>query len=248
MCRHCFDVLIRRLSSQHHELNNSSQHTPQIAVSSASTVIPEPFLDDLPSSDITCPLFVTWDKKKQSNNKSKFELRGCLGSLAPQPLLPAVPAYALKSALEDRRFPPISLSEVSQLRVGLSLLVKYEVCAHLLDWVVGTHGILLSWTSEHGRAYSATYLPEVAKDQGWTQQAAVDSLIRKAGWTMAITDALKSTIACTRYQSSKLAVTFDEYITHRRGDTAGLASGCVDALFPKNKAGVDLRRPECRIS
>ncbi len=28
---------------------------------------------------------------------------------------------------------------------------------------------------------SATYLPEVAREQGWDQQAAVDSLIRKAG-------------------------------------------------------------------
>lgn len=28
---------------------------------------------------------------------------------------------------------------------------------------------------------SATYLPEVAQEQGWDQQAAVDSLIRKAG-------------------------------------------------------------------
>jgi AMMECR1 domain-containing protein len=34
------------------------------------------------------------------------------------------------------------------------------------DWEVGKHGILISFTDKGGTNYSATYLPEVAHEQG----------------------------------------------------------------------------------
>ena len=56
-----------------------------------------------------------------------------------------------------------------------------------------------------------SYLPEVAADQGWDQGATIESLLRKAGY-------LLQKLQCTRYQSSKTRVTFDEYL-QVRGDS-----------------------------
>lgn len=70
----------------------------------------------------------------------------------------------LCSALEDRRFDPVRPEEVRQLHCGVSLLVDYEDGSSWSDWVPGKHGIVIKFTQGRKR-YSATYLPEVAKEQ-----------------------------------------------------------------------------------
>lgn len=50
-----------------------------------------------------------------------------------------------------------------------------------MDWVLGTHGIRISFI-HRGRRYGATYLPTIAVEQGWTKEETVESLMRKAGW------------------------------------------------------------------
>lgn len=50
-----------------------------------------------------------------------------------------------------------------------------------MNWTLGTHGIRISF-SQHGRRYGATYLPDVAKEQGWTKEETLVSLMRKSGW------------------------------------------------------------------
>ncbi len=52
-----------------------------------------------------------------------------------------LPKYALIAALNDTRFSPISLKELPELQVGVSLLVNFEPTSHPLDWEIGTHGI-----------------------------------------------------------------------------------------------------------
>ena len=66
------------------------------------------------------------------------------------------------------------------------------------------------------RRYSATYLPEVAIEQGWNVRQAVESLIRKAGYQGVISTALIAQIRCTRYQSSKVACDFGQYCAIRQ--------------------------------
>ena len=61
--------------------------------------------------------------------------------------------------------------------------------------------------------HSATYLPEVAREQGWTQQRTVESLVRKAGFYGALSLELLCEIKCTRYQSSKQKLSFSKYIS-----------------------------------
>lgn len=185
MCYHSFDTLIEELQGK----SKSSRWRPL-------RNRPTPgYAKDLPDVAIECPIFITWEKVRpatgfpanllvgKGNEKPVYELRGCIGTLSPKPLITSVGDYALTSALKDRRFQPVTPQEIPSLRVAVSLLVQYEPCKDCLDWVVGTHGILIKfWSAKANRDYSATYLPEVAKEQGWDQMTAVTALIRKSGY------------------------------------------------------------------
>jgi len=59
---------------------------------------------------------------------------------------------------------------------------------------------------------TATYLPEVAREQGWTKLQAVDSLLRKGGYKDIITEEVRQRIKLIRYQSEKSTVTYEEYV------------------------------------
>ncbi|KAL3790977.1 hypothetical protein ACHAWO_000137 [Cyclotella atomus] len=262
------DVLSeRRLQAeQHKDENNRSRRSEELI----------PQLNISPS--LECPLFVTWEKRRfnatppalspissgfttpaSSNiasdddnfNQDNFEydLRGCIGTLAPRQLNKALSEFALLSAFKDRRFNPISLHELRELRVGVSLLVKYEECKNCFDWKVGTHGIIIKFEisrrgSSYGEQYSATYLPEVAYEQRWNPEDTVISLIRKAGYRGYISDELLEQIQCTRYQSSKYRTTYQDYVMSKWHGEDPLSSAdavtvaAVDeALRQKVKAG-----------
>eukprot|EP00977_Amphora_coffeiformis_P004365 scaffold926_cov163-Amphora_coffeaeformis.AAC.3 len=214
------------------------------------------------AADVKCPLFVTWDIWRHG----RWELRGCIGSLQPLVLDQGLPKYALTSALQDRRFQPILPTEVPHLRAKVSLLVQYEPCAHVYDWTAGVHGIIIEWTEEipessiknvvgygaevpkthHTRRYSATYLPEVAAEQGWDTRQAVESLIRKAGFTGPVADELLGRIKCTRYQSSKCAADFRHYCHVRNQQQM---SGLIDpqALQAYQVAVSQTNKKNCNI-
>ncbi|KAI9339081.1 AMMECR1 domain-containing protein [Obelidium mucronatum] len=152
------------------------------------------------------PLFVTW--KKNSN------LRGCIGTFSPQkPLLSTLQTYSIQSAFKDHRFSPISLPELSSLEVGVSLLVNFEAApGGYLDWTIGLHGIWIEFQCEgEASARTATYLPEVAAEQGWTQREALDSLLKKGGFRGRITEDIRQGVKVTRYQSLKHRVSWSEY-------------------------------------
>ena len=97
----------------------------------------------------------------------------------------------------------------------MSLLVDYEPASHPHDWTIGVHGIIISFTGPDKREYSATYLPEVAKEQGWDHEETVESLVRKAGFVLALTPELLSRMQCTRYKSSKSSATYAQWLASR---------------------------------
>lgn len=163
-------------------------------------------------SSIQCPLFVTIHTLRRDGS---LALRGCIGTLSPTRIT-SLKDYTHSSAFRDRRFSPIELAELPSLQIGISLLVRYEKADNALDWEVGTHGIMIKFRDSSGREYSATYLPEVAKEQGWDQVTTLRSLVRKAGFNGSISDQQLREISTTRYQSSKATVTFDEYSTSVR--------------------------------
>ncbi|KAJ5236808.1 hypothetical protein N7489_006899 [Penicillium chrysogenum] len=132
----------------------------------------------LRSPDQRYPLFVTWNTLSRSGHKS---LRGCIGTFEGQELAAGLKSYALTSAFDDHRFDPIPKSLLPSLSCSLTLLGSFEPCTNAMDWSLGTHGLRISFI-HRGRRYGATYLPDVAAEQGWTKEETVESLMRKAGW------------------------------------------------------------------
>ncbi|PGH18664.1 hypothetical protein AJ80_04412 [Polytolypa hystricis UAMH7299] len=130
------------------------------------------------SLEIEYPLFVTWNTISRNGHKS---LRGCIGTFEPQELADGLRSYALTSAFGDTRFSPIPSSLLPSLSCSLTLLSSFEPCADALDWVLGTHGLRISFI-HRGKRLGATYLPDVAVEQGWTKEETLESLMRKAGW------------------------------------------------------------------
>ncbi|XP_026534355.1 AMME syndrome candidate gene 1 protein isoform X2 [Pseudonaja textilis] len=81
---------------------------------------------------------------------------------------------------------------------------------------VGVHGIRIEFINEKGSKRTATYLPEVAKEQGWDHIQTIDSLLRKGGYKAPITNDFRKTIKLTRYRSEKMTVSYTEYLAHRQ--------------------------------
>eukprot|EP00743_Colponemidia_sp_Colp-15_P002314 GILK01002509.1.p1 GENE.GILK01002509.1~~GILK01002509.1.p1 ORF type:complete len:242 (-),score=39.16 GILK01002509.1:189-914(-) len=185
MASYCFEVLLSHLN-----------RTPE-----------PPFPSAFPTSEY--PLFVTWLKTNRADDEPS--LRGCIGTFSALPLT-GLKEYALTSALRDRRFSPITAREVPFLHCGVSLLTCFEDGADAYDWEIGTHGILIDFTTRDGGSYHATYLPEVAAEQGWTQDEALHSLIKKAGYNGHIDKHLFGRIKLTRYQSSKVTISYAQHL------------------------------------
>lgn len=124
------------------------------------------------------PLFVTWNTISKNDHKS---LRGCIGTFEAQELSAGLKSYALTSAFDDTRFSPIPAHILPSLSCSLTLLGSFEPCTDAMDWVLGVHGLRISFI-HRGRRYGATYLPDVPLEQGWSKEETVESLMRKAGW------------------------------------------------------------------
>ena len=59
---------------------------------------------------------------------------------------------------------------------------------------------------------SATYLPEVAHEQGWNHIQTLDSLLRKGGYKAQITSDMRKSVQVTRYKSEKLTLHYNDYV------------------------------------
>lgn len=168
-------------------------------------------VEPTPIDELSCPLFVTFNLARQG----KWELRGCIGTFSPQPLLQGLKSYAATSAFRDRRFDPVTAAELPHLQVCVSLLTNFEPADHAHDWLVGKHGITIEFP-HHGRDWNATYLPEIAAEQEWDQQRTIQQLVRKSGCQAQVTPALLESISVTRYQSSKCKLTYTDYLQMRK--------------------------------
>jgi AmmeMemoRadiSam system protein B/AmmeMemoRadiSam system protein A len=103
-------------------------------------------------------------------------LRACMGVIqAREPLVDAV-IHAAVSASHDPRFPELSLDELDQVHLEVSVLSPTRRVSSAGEIEVGTHGVVL----HKGRA-SAVFLPQVAPEQGWDRDTMLAHLSRKAG-------------------------------------------------------------------
>ena len=68
--------------------------------------------------------------------------------------------------MKDSRFSPVGRDELPKLHVSVSILCHFVDAADFLDWEIGVHGIRIEFYTERGNKKTATYLPEVPREQG----------------------------------------------------------------------------------
>jgi MEMO1 family protein len=107
------------------------------------------------------------------------QLRGCIGHHeSDKPLNELVPQMAIAAAVSDPRFKPLTQKELKNTKIKISVyLTNVYPIQDIDEFEMGTHGIILQ---KNGR--SATYLPEVPTEAGWTTvNQEMESLCLKAG-------------------------------------------------------------------
>ncbi|CAF2060737.1 unnamed protein product [Rotaria magnacalcarata] len=206
MIFYCFEILGNHLFNGRHHL--SKHHLLSLSSSTTATtngqlvslsVVPSTLPND------PYPLFVTW------LIGSEQKLRGCIGTFTPIDLAQGLREYAITSATNDSRFSPISRDEYPLLSCAVSILTHFEPCSSYMDWDVGIHGIRIEYFNERGAKRSATYLPEVAHENGWNHIQTIDSLLRKGGYRAPITSDIRKSVHVTRYKSEKLTLHYNDY-------------------------------------
>ena len=95
--------------------------------------------------------------------------------------------------------------------MSVSILRHFEDSQDYMDWEIGVHGIRIEFLTEKGTKRTATFLPEVAPEQGWDHVQTIDSLLRKGGFKGTISSEVRNSIRLTRYQSEKMTVSYQEY-------------------------------------
>lgn len=102
-----------------------------------------------------CGVFVTL--KKNGN------LRGCLGTFKSSSILPqTVAELAISSAKNDYRFSPVTIDELDDIIIEISVLSPMKKITSIDEIVLGKHGIYIKKTGKSG-----TFLPDVAVDMNW---------------------------------------------------------------------------------
>nr|BAN65888.1 conserved hypothetical protein [Babesia bovis] len=186
-CASCFDALDELLTKNKKPIRSDMQRLMDLGIKSA--------------------MFVTWMIVDDNGNE---QLRGCVGSLG-KVSIESLGYYAQLSAYDDKRFKPITAEEVPKLICKVSLLHTYEPAENPSDWEVGKHGVIIKFY-HNGEKYSSTYLPEVAEENNLNKQAAINQLIRKAGYRRGDPTKLWKILEVTRYQSKKLKLSYSDYV------------------------------------
>jgi AmmeMemoRadiSam system protein A len=107
----------------------------------------------------------------------KDRLRGCIGYMESQlPLAEVVAEVAAKAALDDPRFPPLSMAELGQATLEISVLSPLAPFPGEENLTVGDHGLMIELGYRKG-----VLLPQVAVEYGWDAVEFLEAVCRKAG-------------------------------------------------------------------
>jgi AmmeMemoRadiSam system protein A len=107
------------------------------------------------------------------------ELRGCLGTLELDGALASeVARWARDSATRDPRFPPVSVGELPDTRIEISVLGPLAAIDPLDPGAIeiGPHGLVVEQGPCRG-----LLLPQVAVEWGWTREEFLSRTCQKAG-------------------------------------------------------------------
>lgn len=106
------------------------------------------------------------------------QLRGCIGNIVGRgPLYLTVRDMAIESATGDPRFASVTVSELKDIDIEISVLSELKKIDNPDEIVLGKHGVLV-----RSGFRSGVFLPQVATETGWSKEEFMSSLCaHKAG-------------------------------------------------------------------
>jgi AmmeMemoRadiSam system protein A len=117
----------------------------------------------------SCGAFVTLTLHKR--------LRGCIGyTVSSKSLFETVMDCAISAATEDPRFPPMSIQELPQTHIEISVLSPFFEIKDVDEIEVGKHGLLISRGRNRG-----LLLPQVATEYRMDRDKFLEQTCLKAG-------------------------------------------------------------------
>ncbi|MBO3839520.1 MAG: TIGR00296 family protein [Thermoproteota archaeon] len=144
---------------------------------------------DTPPADLSevfyepCGVFVTLNKIIGNVEHGRRDLRGCIGFPEPiKPLVSALVEAAVAAAVEDPRFPPVTLDELSSIVIDVSVLtpprlIDVEDRKMLPSMVkIGRDGLIVERGFNRG-----LLLPQVAVEENWDAETFLSYTCLKAG-------------------------------------------------------------------
>ena len=94
------------------------------------------------------------------------DLRGCIGYVEPLfPLAQAIQEVAVKAAIEDSRFMPVTLPELDKIIIEISILSPLEELKDIETVEIGKHGLVIDAGYRRG-----LLLPQVAVEYNWNRE------------------------------------------------------------------------------
>ncbi len=109
--------------------------------------------------------------------KKNGELRGCIGHVeGDRPLYQLVSQMAIASATQDPRFPPVTLDELPQIKIEISVLSPIKKVKNIREILVGRDGLII-----RKGFFSGLLLPQVPVEWGWDRNEFLRQVSLKAG-------------------------------------------------------------------
>ncbi len=109
--------------------------------------------------------------------KVNAQLRGCVGYPEPElPLVDVIDRCAVSAAIKDPRFPALTIAELQDVALEISVLGPIEPVVEMADIEVGRHGLVVEVGHRRG-----LLLPQVATEWGWDAAEFASQTCLKAG-------------------------------------------------------------------
>ena len=98
--------------------------------------------------------------------KKEGKLRGCIGRFNPEKqLYQTIEDMAISAATHDRRFEPVTIEELNDIKIEISILTPLKKIDSIDQVQLGKHGIYIKKGLNSG-----TFLPQVASETKWTKE------------------------------------------------------------------------------
>jgi hypothetical protein len=109
--------------------------------------------------------------------KKEGHLRGCIGYIEPVlPLYQTIIQASILAACRDQRFPPVSVDELEDLEIEISVLTPLKKIQKPRLVEVGKHGLVISKGDKTG-----LLLPQVPVENHWSRETFLQKACLKAG-------------------------------------------------------------------